>query len=125
MQPHVYSLPLVRSSLTSGKPYIVPMEGKIVYSKYISLKDHHEHNAYTLNFKLNSAPLCKNAVSAFQISCKLLPFTLEFLKKLADNHISSITKGSICYIKHVHTTFYHCSGLTRNWMSNGNIYYVL
>ncbi len=27
---------------------------------------------------LKSAPLSKNAVSAFQISCKLLPFTLEY-----------------------------------------------
>ncbi len=49
----------------------------------------------------------------------------RFLKKLADNHFSSITKGSTYYrhIKHnVHTTFYHSSGLIRNWMFYGCIY---
>ncbi len=39
----------------------------------------------------------------------------RFLKKLADDQNSSITKGSIYHIKHyVCTTFYHSSGLTRN-----------
>ncbi len=55
----------------------------------------------------------------------------RFLKKLADDKIllkkySSITKGSIYHIKHyVHTIFYHTSGLSRNWVFNGSIYYVL
>ncbi len=74
-----------------------------------------------------SAPPSKNAVSAFQISCKLLFFYLgRFLKNLADDQWSSLTKGSISHIKHyVHTTFYHSSWLTRNLMFNGSIYYVL
>ncbi len=75
-----------------------------------------------------SAPLSKNAVSALPISCKLYSFTLKrFLKKLADNQCSSITKGSICYIKHnvqVHTTFSH-RWMIRNLAFNGSIYYVL
>ena len=56
----------------------------------------------------------------------------RLLKKLADNKSSSITKGSIYHIKHntcirsyVHTTFYHSSGLSRNLIFNGSIYYVL
>ncbi len=50
----------------------------------------------------------------------------RFLKKLADDQCSSITKGSIYHINHyVHTTFYHSSGLTRNLMFNGSICYVL
>ena len=28
------------------------------------------------------------------------------------------------YQAYVHTTFYHSSGLTRNWMFKGSIYYV-
>ncbi len=49
----------------------------------------------------------------------------KFLKKLADDQCSSIPKGSIYNIKYnVHTTFYHKSGLTWNWMFNGSIYYV-
>ncbi len=81
------------------------------------------------NLPGRSAPLSKNAVSAFQISFKLVAqvFYLErFLKKLADDQLfSSITKGSIYHIKHVHTIFYHSSGLTRNLMFNGSIYYDL
>ncbi len=38
----------------------------------------------------------------------------RFLKKVADDHCSSITKGSIYHIKHVHTTFYNGSGQTWN-----------
>ncbi len=45
----------------------------------------------------------------------------RFLKKLATKQYSSITTDSIYHIKHVHTTFYHSSGLTRNWMFNGII----
>ncbi len=54
-------------------------------------------------------------------------FYLErFLKKLADDQCSYITKGSIYHIKHyVNTTFYHSSGLTKNEMINGCINYVL
>ncbi len=51
----------------------------------------------------------------------------KFLKKLADNQCSSITKGSIYHIKHdyVHKTFYPIRRLTRNLTFNGSIYYVL
>ena len=50
----------------------------------------------------------------------------RFLKKLADDQCSSITKSSIYHCKHIiHTTFYHSNELTRNLMFNGNIYYVL
>ena len=50
----------------------------------------------------------------------------RFLKKLADNQCSSMTKGSIYHIKHMsNTTFYHGSGLTWNCMFNGSIYHVL
>ena len=49
----------------------------------------------------------------------------RFLKKLADDDCSSITKGSIYHSKtYIHTTFYHSSGLTRNLMLNGRIYYT-
>ncbi len=44
----------------------------------------------------NAAPQRKNAVSAFQITCKLLSFTLEVsCDKLADDYRLSITKNSI------------------------------
>ena len=64
---------------------------------------------------MNNSPLqSKNVVCAFQITFKLLSFYLgRFMKKLADDQCSSITKGNICHTKHsVHTTFYHGSGLT-------------
>ncbi len=38
---------------------------------------------------------CQNAVSAFQISCEVLAFTVRFLNRLADDQSSSKTKGSI------------------------------
>ena len=38
---------------------------------------------------------------------------------------AALSKGSVYHRKHVHISFYHSSGLTRNWMSNGSIYYVL
>ena len=48
----------------------------------------------------NLPPLSKNAVSTFQISCKqTIFFNLgRFLKKLADDQCSSITKGSIYHV---------------------------
>ena len=49
----------------------------------------------------SSAALSKNAVSAFQIPCKLLSFG-RFLKKLADDQCSSLTKGSIFHIKNMY-----------------------
>ena len=54
-------------------------------------------------------------------------FYLErFLKKLLKDQWSSITKGSISHFKHMYIQpFYHSSGLTRNWMFNWCIYYVL
>ena len=48
----------------------------------------------------------------------------KFLKKLADDQFSSITKGSIFY-NNVHTNFSHGSGSTRNLTFNGSIYYDL
>ena len=51
---------------------------------------------------LGSAPLSKNAVSAFQIARKTNFFYLgRFLKNLADDQCSSITKGRIYHIKHM------------------------
>ncbi len=49
-------------------------------------------------------------------------FYLErFLKKLADDQFSSITKGIIYHIKHyVHATCYHGNGLTWNLTFNGS-----
>ncbi len=61
----------------------------------------------------NSAPLSQNAVSAYQISCKLLSFYLErFLNKFADDQGSSVIKGSVYHI--YIQPFTHSSGLTRN-----------
>ncbi len=56
-------------------------------------------NPIYVTHNLSSAPPSKNAVSAFQISCELLSFTM---KKLADDQRSSITKGSIYHIKHMY-----------------------
>ncbi len=65
-----------------------------------------------------SAPLSKNAVSTFQIPCKLLSFTLK--DSWIRQTINGLpTKGNTYY---VHITFYHNSGLTRNLTSNGCIY---
>ena len=38
---------------------------------------------------------------------------------------SSITKGSIYHMKHVHTTFYHSSGLTRNCLMEVSIMFYV
>ena len=47
----------------------------------------------------------------------------RFLKKFADDQYSSIIKKQyLLYQPYVHTTFYHSSGLTRNWVFNGSIY---
>ncbi len=75
----------------------------------------------------SSVPLRKNAVCALQIICNyfLLPCKIHEEITVVDDQCSSITKESIYHIKHVHTTFYHSSGLTRNLMFNGSIYYVL
>ncbi len=65
-------------------------------------------------YMIQSAASIKNAVSAFQISCKQTTFFYlgRFLNKLADDHCSSITKGSIYYIKHMYiqpfTTIVDC-----------------
>ncbi len=49
-----------------------------------------------------SAPQSKNAVSTFQITCRVLFFCLgKLLKWLADDQSSSITKGSIYYINYM------------------------
>ena len=50
-----------------------------------------------------SAPQSKNAVSAFYITRRVLSSVSEkFLKWLADDQSSFITKGSIYYVKHVY-----------------------
>ncbi len=62
----------------------------------------------------------------FRSQAEYFLLSWKFLKWLADYQSSSITKGSIYYIKHnVHTTFKHGSWLTRQWMFNSSIYYVL
>ena len=75
----------------------------------------------------------KNTIMFLQVKTLYLHFRFHsnyfvlprFLKKLADDQCSSITKGSICHIKHnVDTTIFHVSGLTRNCMFNGSIYCV-
>ncbi len=68
---------------------------------------------------------CSICISDFMLSNFF--YLGRFLKKLAHHQCSSMTKGSVCHINHnyVHTTFYHSSGLTRNWMFNRSIYYVL
>ncbi len=49
----------------------------------------------------------------------------RFLKQIADDQCSSITKSNIYHMKHnVHTNFYHGSGLTWYWMFNRIIYYL-
>ena len=48
-----------------------------------------------------SAPLSKNAVFAFQISCELLHLA-RFMEKLVDGQSSSLTKGSVYHIKRVY-----------------------
>ena len=53
----------------------------------------------------NYSPLSKNAISAFQFSCKLLIFTLKIPKEI--NTCSSMTKSSIYHFKHsAHADFY-------------------
>ena len=61
-----------------------------------------------------------NAVSAFQISCKLLSFALKSpWRILPDDQSSSITKGRNYHIKYMCTlTFQHSSGLIRNFTCN-------
>ena len=78
----------------------------------------------TLNSACSTSTLSKSAVSAFH-ACTLLYFTLE--DSWRHDQCSSMTKGSFYHIKQInlHTTFYHSSGLTRNLMFNGSIYYVL
>ncbi len=50
----------------------------------------------------------------------------KFMKKLADEHISSIIKGSIYYIKDMYIQpFKHVSGLTRNLIFDGSILYFI
>ncbi len=45
----------------------------------------------------------KNTVSAFEVSSKLLFFTLKNSKiQKIDDQCSSVTKGSICHIKHMY-----------------------
>ncbi len=49
----------------------------------------------------------------------------RFLKKLADDQCSSVTKGSINHINSTKKKPFTSSGLTRNWIFNGSIYYAL
>ncbi len=67
----------------------------------------------------STAPPRKNAVSAFQVSSKLLLFYLgRFLKKLADDQCSSITKGSIYHIKYM---YIHPFTIVVNWPEIGGL----
>ncbi len=50
------------------------------------------------------------------------PF-IHLMKKLSDDRCSSIL-NAIPYQTYVHTTFYHGTGLTSNWMFKGSIYYI-
>ncbi len=52
-------------------------------------------------------------------------YLVKFLKKLADDQCSSITKAVSTTLNIVHTTFYHGSVLTWNCTFNGSIYNVL
>ncbi len=65
---------------------------------------------------------------AFQITCKLYTFFYfrGFLMQLADEQCSSISKDSIYHQTYsmsniVHTTSYHGTGLTWNWIINGSV----
>ncbi len=84
---------------------------------------------YSVPQKCNplTAPLSKNAASAFQKKMQTTFFYLErFLKNLADDQCSSITIKTVSTISNIiHTTFYHGSGLAKNLMFNGSIYNVL
>ncbi len=75
-----------------------------------------------------ASPLSKHAVSAFQISFMQTTFFYlgRFLKKLADDQCSSILLKAVSTIStnYVHTTCYHSSGLTRNWMFNGSLCFI-
>ena len=74
-----------------------------------------------------SAPLSKNAVSALQISCQLLSFTFKdsWRNWQTINTLPELEAVSTISNIYVHTTFYRSSGLTRNVMFNGSIYYIL
>ncbi len=74
-----------------------------------------------------SAPLSKNAKFAFQISCKVLSFTLKdyWRNQQTINALQELKAISIISNVCIHTTFYHSSGLTRTLMFNGSIYCVL
>ncbi len=66
-----------------------------------------------------------NAVCVIHANYFFLFYFLRFLKKIADDHCSSIAKNSFNHIKHnVHTTFYYWSELTWNSTFDGSIYYV-
>ena len=61
----------------------------------------------------------KSHAEYFHLPCK-------FLKKLADDQWSSITKGSIYYIKHMNIQpFSMVVDWPEIWMFNGSIYYAL
>ena len=70
--------------------------------------------------------LSKNSVSAFQISCKLLCFTLkDSRRKNIHDQSSFITKGSIYHIKHMYIQHFPIVDGTEIGCFYGRIYYVL
>ncbi len=53
------------------------------------------------SYRLHSAPLSKNAVSAFQITCKLLfSWPWKIHDEISSYQCLSITKGRVYYIQH-------------------------
>ncbi len=56
------------------------------------------------------APPSKNAVSAFEITCKLLSFTWKIFEEISRRSMLFHNKRK--YLPYVHTTFYHSNGLT-------------
>ncbi len=74
---------------------------------------------------LKSAPLSKYAIYSSDFMQTTLFYLKRFLKKLADDQCSSMTKGTyLPYQTYVRTTFYHCNGLSKNLTFNGSIYNV-
>ena len=93
-------------------PTIVPEKYGMVKEFLLRIYMRKTHMEISI-VRITSALQSKNTVSAFHFHA-ILSF-----KKLVDNQCSSITKGSIYHIKYyLHTTFYHSSGLTRNWIFN-------
>ena len=71
--------------------------GSVLKILNILFNDHR----YVFNkLTINSAPPSKNALSHFKFHANY--YLGRFLKKLADNHCSSITKGRIYHVNHMY-----------------------